>query len=159
MLAPRWRKMLRDIAEHPVRAALAVLAMAAGAFGVTTTLTAYSILGRELATTYAATLPSSATLVTDQVSDEDIAAVRKVPGVLTAEARPVISGRVRIGPDQWIGMSFWVVRDFNDLRLDTFKHDRGAWPPGPGEVLPERSALGVAEAAIGLRDEGSVGAP
>lgn len=149
MLAPRWRKMLRDIAEHPVRATLAVLAMAAGTFGVTTTLTAYSILGRELATTYAATLPSSATLDTDHVSDEDVAAVRAVAGVRTAEARPVVSGRLRIGPDQWIGLSFWVVRDFNDLRLDTFTHDGGAWPPGPDDVLLERSALGVAEAGIG----------
>src|SRR6202030_1765676 len=104
MLASRWRKMWRASAEHPVRAMLAVLAMAAGAFGVTTTLTAYSILGRELATTYAATLPSSATLVTDQVSDDDVAAVRAVPGVRTAEARPVVSGRLRIGPDQWIGL-------------------------------------------------------
>jgi putative ABC transport system permease protein len=149
MLAPRWRKMLRDIAEHPVRAMLAVLAMAAGAFGVTTTLTAYSILGRELATTYAATLPSSATLVTDHVSDDDVTAVRAVPGVLTAEARPVVSGRLRLVPDQWIGLSFWVVRDFNDLRLDTFTHDTGAWPPGPRDVFLERSALQVAGATTG----------
>jgi putative ABC transport system permease protein len=153
VIAPRWRKVLRDIAETPLRTALAVVAMAAGAFGVTMILTSYSILTRELKTTYSETRPASAILVLDGpgVSDALVDAARRVPGVLDAEARPVIGGRMRVGKDQWVPLILYVVRDFRDIRLDRFTPEAGAWPPGDDEVLIERSSLSVARAAIGDR--------
>jgi putative ABC transport system permease protein len=153
VIAPRWRKVLRDIAETPLRTALAVVAMAAGAFGVTMILTSYSILTRELKTTYSDTRPASAILVLDGpgVSDALVDAARRVPGVLDAEARPVIGGRMRVGKDQWVPLILYVVRDFRDIRLDRFTPEAGAWPPGDDEVLIERSSLSVARAAIGDR--------
>ena len=63
MIAPRWRKVFRDIAGTPLRTSLAVAAMAAGAFGVSMILTSYSILTRELKTTYTDTRPASAILI------------------------------------------------------------------------------------------------
>ncbi len=153
MIAPRWRKVFRDIGDTPLRTALAVMAMAAGAFGVTMILTSYSILKRELKTTYSDTRPASAILVLDGqgVSDALVDAVRHMPGVRDAEARPVIGGRLFIGKDQWVPLILYVVRDFRDIRLDRFTPDAGAWPPGDGEVLIERSSLSVARAAIGDR--------
>jgi len=153
VIAPRWRKVFRDIGDTPLRTALAVVAMAAGAFGVTMILTSYSILKRELKTTYSDTRPASAVLVLDGegVSDALIDSVRHMPNVRDAEARPVISGRLRVGKDQWVPLTLYVVRDFRDIRLDRFTPDAGAWPPGDGEVLIERSSLSVARAAIGDR--------
>lgn len=149
MIPPRWRKVWRDIAETPGRTALAVLAMTAGTFGLGAILTPYAILGRELASTYADTHPASAILLTDDVSDAAIASVRRVPGVLDAEARPTIRGRIRVGEDQWAPLFLFVVRDFDDLRIDTFRPEAGAWPPGDDEVLLERTALSLAAADIG----------
>ena len=150
MIAPRWRKVLRDIGQTPLRTALAVVAMTAGAFGVTMILTSYSILKRELKTTYTDTRPASAILVLDgTVTDDLVTAARRVPGVLDAEARPVIYGRVQVGKDQWVPLTLFVVRNFNDIRLDRLKPDSGAWPPGDDEMLIERSSLSVARAAIG----------
>src|SRR5215813_11024909 len=98
--------------------------MAAGAFGVTMILTSYSILKRELKTTYTDTRPASAILVLDTaVTDDLVASVRRVPGVLDAEARPVIYGRIQIARNHWVPLTLFVVRDFNDLRLDRFKPD------------------------------------
>ena len=153
MIAPRWRKVFRDIGETPLRTALAVVAMAAGAFGVGTILTAYSILTRELKTTYSDTQPASAILVMDGngVSDALIDGVRHVSGVSGAEARPVISGRLRVGQDQWVPVILFVVRDFRDIRIDRFTANSGAWPPGDDEILIERSSLSVVHAAIGDR--------
>ena len=152
MIAPRWRKVFRDIADTPLRTALAVTAMAAGAFGVTMILTSYSILKRELKTTYSDTRPASAVLVLDgPASDALVDSVRQTPGVRDAESRPVIGGRLFIGNDQWVPLILFVVRDFRDIRLDRFTPDAGAWPPGDGEVLIERSSLSVARAAIGDR--------
>jgi len=152
VIAPRWRKVLRDIAGTPLRTALAVVAMAAGAFGVTMILTSYSILKRELKTTYTDTRPASAILTLDgPVTDDVVAASRRVSGVLDAEARPVIYGRIQVGQDQWVPLTLFVVRDFHDIRLDRFKPDSGAWPPGDGEMMIERSSLSVARAGIGDR--------
>ena len=152
MIAPRWRKVLRDIAGTPLRTTLAVVAMAAGAFGVTMILTSYSILKRELKTTYTDTRPASAILTLDgPVTDDVVAASRRVSGVLDAEARPVIYGRIQVGKDQWVPLTLFVVRDFHDIRLDRFKPDSGAWPPGDDEMLIERSSLSVARAGVGDR--------
>src|SRR5450432_4185337 len=99
MIAPRWRKAWRDLAEAPARVALAILAMAAGAFGVGMILTAYAVLSRELAATYVGTRPASAILSTDALPNQDVDAVRHVLGVRDAEARPVIRGRIRVGTE------------------------------------------------------------
>jgi len=151
MIAPRWRKVLRDIGEAPVRSSLAVVAMAAGVFGLGTILTSYSILTRELEKTFADTRPASAILIVDNADDAVVASVRAVPGVLDAEARPIVRARVRVGKDEWAPLVLFVVPDFRDLRIDRFSRTEGAGPPGDDEVALERTALSVARAAIGDR--------
>ena len=147
MIAPRWRKVVRDVFERRGRSLLAVLAMAAGVFEIGAMLYPYALLEPELTTMYARTHPASATLVLDRVTDALVDSVRRVPGVARAEARPVVVARVRVGPDEWVPAVLFVVRDFGDLRIDTFEPDRGTWPPGDDEVLLERTALSVAGVA------------
>ena len=152
MIAPRWRKVLRDIGQTPLRTALAVVAMAAGAFGVTMILTSYSILKRELGTMYTDTRPASAILTIDGTVDDTLVdSVRRMPGVADAEARPVIYGRIQVAKDHWLPLTLFVIRDFSDIRLDRFKPDSGAWPPGDDEMLIERSSLSVANASLSDR--------
>jgi putative ABC transport system permease protein len=151
MIAPRWRKAMRDLAESPVRAALAVLAMTAGAFGVGMIVTSYTILKRELATTYSSTRPASAILYTAGIDEATVQSVRLLPGVRQAEARPTIRGRLRTAGGEWKPLTLFVVRDFDDLRIDTFRRDAGNWPPREDEVLLERSSLPVARVSIGER--------
>jgi putative ABC transport system permease protein len=145
----RWKKVGRDIAAAPFRTLLAVVAMAAGSFGLSMILTAYTVLTRELATTYRDTRPASAILDLDRIDDAVVAAVRQLPGVSDAEARPTILGRIQVGQDEWAPLVLFVMRDFDDLRIDKIGRDTGAWPPRDGEVLLERSGLPVARAGIG----------
>jgi putative ABC transport system permease protein len=173
MIAPRWKKVMRDIGERPMRTFLVVLAMAAGVFGIGTILTAYSILTRELATTYVETRPASAILISDSIADPVVESLRQFPGVADAEARPVIHARIRVGQDEWAPLILFVIRDFQDLRLDKIRNIAGAWPPGDDEILLERTAFSVARTAMGqsvtvktaggterpLRVAGSVHAP
>ncbi|HEX3578403.1 MAG TPA: FtsX-like permease family protein [Thermoanaerobaculia bacterium] len=152
VIAPRWRKVIRDIGGTPLRTSLAVAAMAAGAFGVSMILTSYSILTRELKATYSDTQPASAILILDTpVTDSVVDAARRVPGVADAEGRAVIYGRVRVGKDQWTPLILFVVRDFRGLRMDRFVADSGRWPPGDDEVLIERASLSVTRANVGDR--------
>jgi len=152
-IAPRWRKVFGDIAGNPVRCALAVLAMTAGAFGVGAIVTSYTILTRELAATYANTRPASALVYTQGIDAAALAAVRTLPGVADAEARPTIRARIsRItGSRDWHPLTLFVVHDFGRQEMDVFTKNEGAWPPADDEVLIERSSMSVAHAAIGDR--------
>ncbi len=150
-MAPRWRKVVRDLIGRPGRTLLAMVAMAAGVFQVGAMLYKYILLQPELNSMYGRTRPASATLTLDQVDDALVESVRGVPGVGDAEARPVIVARVRLGADEWVPAVLYVVRDFDHQRLDTFEPEAGDWPPDEADVLLERSALTVAQVGIGDR--------
>jgi len=148
MLSPRWRKLLGDLSESRQRTAAMVIALAVGIFGVGTMLGAYSILTREIERNYRSTDPASATLELASVDDALAAEVRKFPGIADAEARASILSRVRVG-DDWARLLLFVISDFNDLRLNKFERESGAWPPPPGTMLVERSSVKVLKAGIG----------
>ncbi|NOT33173.1 MAG: FtsX-like permease family protein [Candidatus Eisenbacteria bacterium] len=149
MSAPRWKKVWRDLFGRRGRSVLVMLALAAGIFQIGVMLYKYAVLQPELGAMYSRTQPASATFVVDSLDDALIAAVGALRGVALAEARPLVIARIRVGPDEWIPAILQVVRDFDRLRIDTFRRDQGRWPPAAGEVLLERSALQVAKAAIG----------
>lgn len=151
MIAPRFRKALRDVGGRPGRSLLAMAAMAAGVFEIGTMLYPTAVLAPELRGFYGRTHPAAAVLtVAGPLTDALVDSVRRVPGVGDAEARPVIGARVRARDDrEWTPAAISVVRDVAHPRLDVFTPDRGAAVPGPGDVLLERTALRVAGAAIG----------
>lgn len=148
MLSPRWRKLLGDLCESRQRTAAMVISLAIGIFGVGTMLDSYSILTREIAGNYQAANPASATLELANVDDALAADVRKFPGIADAEVRATILSRIRVG-DDWTRLLLFVINDFNDLRLNTFKRESGAWPPPRGTMLVERSSVKVLKAGIG----------
>jgi len=144
----RLRKVLRDLGETPVRTALAILAMAAGVFGVGAMLTAFAILERELARTFVETNPANVILRTSAIGDTIVDSVRRMPGVRDAEVRAIVSGRLRVGRDEWVPLVLFVIRDFDDIRVDRIRLDSDAWPR-EGEIAIERSAMSVAHARVG----------
>jgi putative ABC transport system permease protein len=168
LIAPRWRKAVSDVGSHPVRAGLAIVAMAAGTFAFGMVLQSRAVLERELGGTFEATRPSSATLWLDVASDALVDSVRQVSGVRDAEARGLVMARLRTR-EGTVPLALFVVHDFGDLHLDRFTHVAGAWPPPPDGFLIERASTGLAGADVGgnvdvvgagtLRVAGSVHAP
>ena len=149
MIAPRWRKVLRDIGARPGRSLLAIIVMAAGVFEIGALLYKYALMAPVLGAMYDRTRPAAAVLVVDAASDALVDSVRRVPGVGEAEARPVVMARVRAGDGEWKPAVLYVTRDFARQRMDLFEHEAGAWPPGANDVLLDRTALTVAGAGIG----------
>ena len=138
-----WRKVLRDFVGEGTRTFLVVLAIAAGVAGFSAVLSSRAILTRALNEGYVATNPASATIWTDRVDDD------LVPTHCTGEPQRRVSGRIQVGPAEWRNLVFFVVRDYGDIRVSRLVREKGAWPPGPGEMLVERDAFGVARAKIG----------
>jgi putative ABC transport system permease protein len=129
--------------------ALVALALALGIAGLTAGLSSYSILVRELNQGYLATNPATAVLRTDALDEAALQAARAVPGVVFAEPRRALSGRIKAGPAQWRTLVLFVVQDFADIRVSKLVPQAGAWPPGSGEILIERDAMQVARAKVG----------
>ena len=130
-LSPRWRKLLGDVRAERGRMLLMVAAIAVSLTGVGGVLGAYAVLTREIAASYLGTSPADVTLdMPDGVDTALLTATRQMPGVADASAREVVLGRARIGTaGEWRRLLLFVVDDFNDLRLNTFRSESGAWPP------------------------------
>lgn len=148
-MTARSAKALRDLLRRPGRSWLTVVAMAAGIFQIAVMLTAYALLRPELAGMHARTNPSSATLDLDHGDSAAVAVTLGVDGVAKAELRPVIVARTRAEGDDWVPAMVHVVGSFENQQLDLFNRQAGAWPPGPGDVLLERTALQVARVRVG----------
>ena len=100
MTAP-WRKVLRDVWRERTRTLLVVLAIALGIAGFLAVLSTYAILRRELNRGYLATNPASAVLVTDAIDEALLASIVARDDVSDADARRVLSGRIRTGAGEW----------------------------------------------------------
>src|SRR5574338_121828 len=94
MLRPRWYKVINDLFGNKLRTLLIVLSMAVGLFAIGIILSARTILSDGLASSFAAIHPSSGTVKTLELFDEDfLQAVRSMPDVQEADARRSISAR------------------------------------------------------------------
>ena len=120
-----WSKVVGDVWRERTRATFVVLAIAVGLAGFLAVLSMYAILRRELNRGYLATNPASAVLVTDAIDAGLLAAVIARDDVSDADARRVVTGRLRAGPSDWRHLTLFV-----DSRLQQSPHQRrdaGRW--------------------------------
>jgi putative ABC transport system permease protein len=144
-----WRKAFRDLWENKARALLVILALVVGIVSVGTTAVAYSILPREMDKNYLYTDPASATLWVEPLDEALVQTVAAMPQIARAEASSSIVGRFQIAPGEWRELWLYVISDFNNIQVDKFTPEQGAWPPATGEILLERTAVKVAQAQMG----------
>ncbi len=144
MLRPRFTKVIRDLKTDFTKSGLLVLAIAIGVFGIGSILGAYAILTREMARNYLGTEPASATIKIENgaIDQSLLDGVRKIPGVLQAERHATILARMKVGRD-WRPLLLFVIDNFEDMKTNKFTRISGAWPPPPGTMLVERTALRI----------------
>jgi len=150
LINARWYKVLHDLAGDKTRTLLIVLSIAIGLVAVGTILSAQAILSEGLARSFAAINPSSGTIRTIELFDEDyLQSVRAMPNVLAADARRNVSARIKVGANDWKNISLFVFADYNDIRVNKAARQSGEWPPPEHELLIERAALSVIKANVG----------
>ena len=150
MLKSRWFKVFNDLWGNKTRTMLIVLSIAVGLFAVGTIVSAQTILSVGMAESFAAINPSSGTVRTDELFEEDfIQAVRGMRNVAEADARRAFDVRVQIGPDEWTNLRVFAAPDYEDIRVNKIFPERGSWPPPKQEILIERLALSLLNAQVG----------
>ncbi len=81
------KKALRDLSANKSRTMLAIAAIFFGVFGTGLILDLYSVAGREMDVSFAATNPSSFSIRVNEYNDDLLASLSKASGVEEVEAR------------------------------------------------------------------------
>ena len=95
MLAPRWRKVVRDLTSTPTRSLLVMLSIAVGVFAIGSVGGARAILGNDLAATYDAAHDSSASINASDIDASFVRSIARMPEIRSADGRSGILLRVR----------------------------------------------------------------
>lgn len=148
MLAPRWRKVMRDLWLNKTRTILVVMSIAIGVFAVGTVAGARTILSRDLAAQYALTNNASATIFASDLDEQFVRSIARMPEVAAAEGRRVALLRVPLAEAR-SNLIVYAIPDFNAVEVDRFRHEQGQRQPGRREVLLERSTLRLFDKQIG----------
>ena len=152
MLSPRWRKVLRDLWYNKTRTLLVIFSIAIGVFAVGMVLHTNLLVAERVRDDFAASMPANATFYAENVNNEMVARVAKMPGVAAAEGRSSVQVQVQIGDDEWASIELTAFPEPENLAIDrvlpikTFREfpdvgaERGVWPPKRREVVIERSS-------------------
>ncbi|MFQ5459211.1 MAG: FtsX-like permease family protein [Anaerolineae bacterium] len=149
-MAPRWQKVARDVAGHPGRTTLVVLSVAIGVLAVGMIAGTRTLLFEGLTQSFRDSMPPSAVLHTADTFDSDfVASVEALPSVDRAEGRRRVTVRMLKDDGSYGDLELTAIQDFEAVRVRVVRPDGGAWPPGPRDLLVERSALDIVGAEIG----------
>jgi putative ABC transport system permease protein len=142
-------KVIRDLTSDYPKNLMLVLAIAIGIFGIGSILGGYSVINREMTSNYMSTEPASATIeIEGSISPALLDSVNHFPGIEAAERRATIVGRMKVN-EKWYHLLFFVIDDFDEMKISTFHHVSGASSPRDGTMLVERTALRMMQANEG----------
>lgn len=157
MLDPRWRKVLRDLSANRTRTILVIISIAVGIFAVGTVQHLRSSILEKMQVAYNESRAAHATLFANDLDEETIEVVRRMPEVAAAEGRTGLSIEVEVAPGQWEAISITPIYDFveNSVNLlrpayavaghPTFGAERTRWPE-KDEIVLERASLDASNA-------------
>lgn len=140
-LPPRWQKVWADLSGNKLRTLLVVLSIAVGVFAVGAVYTSYLLFQRDLANSWGSASPASASLYADPFDEELVDSVRSLRGVKEADGRRNVDLRVQAASGEWQQMFLTALPDYAKQKVNLVRSQSGAWPPGDGDVLLERSSL------------------
>jgi putative ABC transport system permease protein len=150
LVAPRWRKVLRDLWSNKTRTILVLLSIAVGVSALGMVMGSQGIVDRSLPAAYAAINPAAGTLFTLTTFDEDLVeAVRGMDEVAEAEGRRVVNVRFLTKSGEWRSLALNAIPDYDEITINYIHSETGAYPPPLHELLLERASVA---ASLGLGD-------
>lgn len=154
LIAPRWRKVLRDVLGNHTRTALVISSIAVGIVAVGMVTSTFMVVAADLPAQYNATDPLHIRVSTALFDDLDVVdAVRRMPAVEEAESARRILVNARLvspeGVESWQELQLYAIDDYDDQRVNVLLPESGQWPPGEHELLIERASLDILDTAVG----------
>ncbi len=148
MPSPRWRTVWRDAWQHKARPLLVVAAIAVGILGAGAVLDTWSLLRQVTDGAYRVSHPASATLRSERLDAALVARVRAMPEIADARAHRTTIASAQV-EGSWRTAVLLTVDDFTENRIGVVAPELGAWPPGDGGIVVERSSVDFARTGVG----------
>jgi putative ABC transport system permease protein len=150
LIAPRWRKVFRDLWSNKTRTILVLLSIAVGVSALGMVMGAQNIVDRSLPDAYAAVNPASATMYSlNTFGNNMVESIETMSEVAQAEARRSVSVRFRTPDEESYSLQLIAIPDFDDISINKLKPETGEYPPPEREFLVERASLAP---SLGLGD-------
>ena len=156
MIAPRWRKVLRDLWSNKTRTIIVLLSIAVGVTSIGMVMGSQLIVDESLPDQYAAINPASGNIFTITTFDDDmVETIRNMPEVAEAEGRRIVNARFQTDNGEWRNMQFNAIPDFGEITINKLSAEDGVYPPPHKELLIERASfaesLGLARPRLVIR--------
>ena len=149
MLNTLWKKIWRDLWLYKSRSLSVILSVSISTFALAVIMNSYAILSSEMKVSFSKANPAAISYKLNRFNSDLMAEVKGHEDVDKVEARRVLSGQIRKNNGGWTPLILYVLRDYNDIRLDILESDKGDWPPQSGDIIIERQALSVLNATVG----------
>lgn len=151
MLAPRWRKVLKDLWGNKTRTILVILTIGIGVFAVAYVAISFDIILKDMDADFQASNPRSALIYTDYFDEDFLPSLAEVEGVGQVEGRGSTSGRLEFPGKDKQAISFTSIPPAEQVKIDMLEpQDPPTFPPlEEGEMYIERSALTALPFKIG----------
>ncbi|MBN2547938.1 MAG: ABC transporter permease [Anaerolineales bacterium] len=156
MLAPRWRKVLKDLWSNKSRTVLTILTIAVGVFAVGYVSISFDMLLNDMDVDFQAANPHAALIYTDLFDDDLLHSLSQVPGVADVEGRSTVGatlpGELLPVPKQDdISITFNALQPLSQMHIDIIEtEDPDYFPPlGKGDVYIEKSLLSAVPLKVG----------
>src|SRR5512136_2559711 len=129
-----FRKILRDLWRSKGRTLLAVVSIAIGVFAVGTVSSMSDLVPVRMMSSYSDTNPAHVTIyLSGIVTNDDLARLARVPGVLGVEGIRKLGARWQPAPNAPLRDVVIVIRpDYADQKFNTIQLLSGAWPDRDG---------------------------
>ncbi len=135
-------KIARDLSSGWARLVLLGFALGAGVFVLTLVSDSASVLLREMSRNYEETDPASATFeLSTPVEAESLAILKSTRGVEKVQAAQSLRLRVLDARGHWQPLLIFVTDSLVDTGIARVAPVEGPWPPSPGNIAWERTAL------------------
>ncbi|MAS34096.1 MAG: hypothetical protein CL610_08815 [Anaerolineaceae bacterium] len=148
MIAPRWRKVIRDLWDNKSRTILVILSIAIGVFAFGGLFIARVIGDEELNGQYRETNSSHIIMNLSPFDDHFVNWMARQPHITSAQGRAVYSVKL-VEPGKKHNLTLYAYDDFEDIRISRITPQEGEWPPARDQLLLERSVLALTDLDIG----------
>ena len=155
-VAPRWRKLLRDLRVHRARALLVVLAVAVALTAAGAVLDTWALVRGVTRDVYLASHPAAATLRLEHAPDAAaLEELRALPALAAVRVRSRSGGVLLHGGARY-PLDLYAREDYAARDIAALEPQKGAWPPLDGAIAIEQSSLDFAGLALGDTVEVSI---
>lgn len=157
LLAPRWRKVIRDLWSNKSRTILVILSIAIGVFAFGGLFTARSLITSSLDIEFAATNPSDIDLSIPGIDDLLVQYVARQPYVTGIQTYTTHTVDILVETESDEGdviidtniARFNAFEDFNNIQLNQVSYEAGSRILGQNQIILERSFLDDLDIQIG----------